>query len=212
VASDAILSGVGFASAVAETGAAEDTTASAFSILTSVSESSAGQDTTASNVGFVSSVAELSAAQSLFQANQNFFTQTSAGASGAAQVASSQGFFCETQESGVAEVDSMLVGALLTIDMLEEAQGQDSAVIVNALNASVIDGAGVDDSIAAKVDFVSSVSQVVVSRDRVNSRTAFVVSLSEAAQADDDARVRLLWEPIVIGQDPNWRSIVNTPS
>lgn len=211
-ASDALLPGVGFVSAVAETSAAQEAAASAFSVGASVSESSTGQDTTASNVGFVASVAELSTAQSLFQANQNFFTQISAGASGADQVASSQGFLCEISESGAAQINAMQVGALLTIDMLEESQAQDLVVGVNALNAFVVEGAGVDDSNAAKVDFVALVSEVAASQDQISAGINFVAVLSEEAQADDAARVRLLWETIVMNQETNWRSIVNTPS
>jgi hypothetical protein len=127
-------------------------------------------------------------------------------------VASSQGFFCTLEETGIAQVEAMQVGALLTIDVLESSQAQDSVVGVNALNASVIAGAGVDETVAAKVDFIASVSQGAIPQDQAGAQMAFTVSLSESVQATDVINRRLLWEPIVVSQDPDWRKIVNTPS
>jgi hypothetical protein len=143
---------------------------------------------------------------------QGFATAVQAAATAQQEtVDAAQGFFCEINEEAQAE-DAAQGGGLIVISYTEEVTASDEAVGVNLLNASVIASAEVDETLAARVDFVASVEHGAQAIDQDAAQMAFVASLTEAAQSSDSIPARLLWEPILVNQDPNWRKIVNTPS
>jgi hypothetical protein len=113
-------------------------------------------------------------------------------------------------DSSTVEDLAPVVGALVGISLLEQAQALDAVVGVNALNVFLNEASRVDDEALSRVNFAVALAQHVRAQDvQTNARIGFAVSYGDTVQARDVLSARFLWLPVDDQQAANWLDITD---